>query len=247
MFEAEAANAKLTGGWPAPAARETHLRNRQPKPVALIAVHSGAGAGDPRTGGGPRALAAAGLRAWLAGLGLAPRWWHVDAGASGEAAKNPAARLAVVASLASGVASAMESSLRSGARALVLGGDHSIAVGTWSGAANALAPGGRLGLVWLDAHMDAHVPRTSPSGNWHGMPVAHLLGRGAPELTALARSGPALRPENLCLVGVRSYEPPEARLLRRLGVRVIAASEVGGSPRLLASAAICALRASAAR
>jgi arginase len=107
----------------------------------------------------------------------------------------------------------------------VIGGDHSCAVGTWSGAANALAKG-RLGLVWYDAHMDAHTPATSPSGRLHGMPVAMLLGHGPDALTEIARRRPALAPANLCIVGVRSYEEGERALLARLGVRVIYMDEV---------------------
>ena len=66
----------------------------------------------------------------------------------------------------------------------VLGGDHSCAVGTWSGAANALRGDGLLGLIWVDAHMDSHTPETSPTGNFHGMPLACLLGHGDSALSA---------------------------------------------------------------
>ena len=201
------------------------FRDVEPAPVTVIAAHSGLGAGDPRTGLGPRALDPSGILDSLAKPGRATGWLDVS-GSSTDSRKDPDARLAGVASAASAVASAVERSLKSGAQTLVLGGDHSIAAGTWSGAANALGRGSRLGLIWLDAHMDGHVPETTPSGNWHGMPVAHLLGHGVPELTGLARFGPALRPENLCLIGVRSYEPGEARLLQLLGVRVIMADEV---------------------
>jgi len=197
----------------------------EPAPVTVIAAHSGLGAGDPRTRSGPRVLDHAGIKDLLAQSGRATGWLDVSGGPQ-DPRKDPAARLAAVADIASAVAWAVERSLRSGANTLVLGGDHSIAAGTWSGAANALGPNGRLGLIWLDAHMDGHVPETTPSGNWHGMPVAHLLGQGVPELTRLARFGPALRPENLCLIGARSYEPGEARLLEQLGVRVIMADEV---------------------
>ena len=201
------------------------FRELAPGPVTVIAAHSGLGAGDPRTGTGPRALGRAGIQDFLAQSGRATSW-HDIPGSKKAAPSDGVARLAAVSRTASGVASAVQRAIQSGAQTLVLGGDHSIAAGTWSGAANALGPGGRLGLIWLDAHMDAHVPQTTPSGNWHGMPVAHLLGHGVPELTGLARFGAALRPENLCLIGVRSYEPGEARLLEQLGVRVIMAGEV---------------------
>lgn len=109
---------------------------------------------------------------------------------------------------------------------LLVGGDHSCAIGTWSGAADALRPSGPLGLVWIDAHMDMHMPETTHSGAIHGMPVASLLGYGAPELTSVAQTCPALDPRHLCLVGSRSFEPEEAAFAERHGVRVIPIAEV---------------------
>lgn len=117
-------------------------------------------------------------------------------------------------------------SATSGNLPLVIGGDHSCAIGTWSGAALALKPLGQLGLIWVDAHMDSHTPETSPSGAVHGMPLAALLGYGAQELVNLADFSPKLLPCHLCLVGVRSYETGEAELLQRLGVRVFFMTEV---------------------
>ena len=108
----------------------------------------------------------------------------------------------------------------------VLGGDHSCAVGTWSGAANALRGDGPLGLIWVDAHMDSHTPETSPTGNYHGMPLACLLGHGGSALTTIAHESPAVQPRHVAIVGVRSYEPEEAELLRRLGVRVFFMGEI---------------------
>jgi hypothetical protein len=111
------------------------------------------------------------------------------------------------------------------------------ATGTWSGAAAALRPRGALGLLWIDAHMDAHRPHTSPSGNLHGMPLACLLGHGEPALATLA-GAPALAPAHVCLVGVRSYEAEEAQLLEQLGVRVFLMDEVRrrGLPAVLREA-----------
>jgi len=111
---------------------------------------------------------------------------------------------------------------------VILGGDHSIAIGTWNGVAKHLAAEkkGPLGLIWIDAHMDAHTPETTPSGAWHGMPVAALLGYGDPSLTKLKRQEPILLPENLCLVGVHSFEKEELELLNRLGVKIYRVDEV---------------------
>ena len=115
----------------------------------------------------------------------------------------------------------------SGKRFLVLGGDHSCAIGTWNGARVGLGRRGPLGLIWIDAHMDAHTPRTSPSGRVHGMPLACLLGFGDPLLVRLGeRKGPCLLPQHVCLIGARSFEPDEEALLARLGVRVYRMDEV---------------------
>jgi arginase len=100
----------------------------------------------------------------------------------------------------------------------VIGGDHSCAIGTWSGAASAID--GDLGLIWIDAHMDAHTPDTSSTGNIHGMPVAALLGKGAKQLTDIEFTGAKIKPANICLIGIRSFEPEEEALLSALGVTI---------------------------
>lgn len=108
----------------------------------------------------------------------------------------------------------------------VLGGDHSSAIGTWSGAATALQHKGDIGLIWIDAHMDSHTPETSLTGRIHGMPLASLLGYGYPTLTSILRTTPKFKPENVCLIGTRSYEAGEAALLKRLNVKVYFMEEV---------------------
>jgi arginase len=105
-----------------------------------------------------------------------------------------------------------------------IGGDHSCAVGTWSGIAEALQKD--IGLIWIDAHMDSHTPETSESGNIHGMPLAALLGHGSPSLTHILSEKPKIKPENLFLVGIRSFEEGEKKLLDTLGVRVYFMDEV---------------------
>jgi arginase len=124
------------------------------------------------------------------------------------------------------LASAVADSMRHARLPCVIGGDHSCAGGTWTGVARALHQAGRgpLGLVWVDAHMDAHTPATSHTGRLHGMPLAWLLGQDDDPLYGLA-SG-VLEPRHVCLVGVRSFEREEKERLERLGVRVIHMSEV---------------------
>lgn len=109
---------------------------------------------------------------------------------------------------------------------VTIGGDHSCAIGTWSGTAHALASKGDLGLIWFDAHMDAHTFATTPSNTIHGMPVACLLGHGEAALIEILQKKPKLKPEHLCLIGVRSYEEGEAALLKKLGVRCFMMDEV---------------------
>jgi len=108
----------------------------------------------------------------------------------------------------------------------VLGGDHSIAIGTWSGAYDALHQQGEMGLIWVDAHMDSHTPQTSETGRIHGMPLATLLGHGYSSLTTLLHQAPKFKPENVCLIGVRSYERGEADFLKNLKVKVYFMDEV---------------------
>ncbi len=107
-----------------------------------------------------------------------------------------------------------------------LGGDHSCGIGTWSGAAHALASKGDLGLIWFDAHLDANTFATTPSNTIHGMPVACLLGHGEAPLIEILQKTPKIKPQHLCLIGVRSYEEGEAALLKKLNVRCFMMDEV---------------------
>lgn len=102
---------------------------------------------------------------------------------------------------------------------LVLGGDHSIAVGTMAGvAAHYRKDSKRIGLIWLDAHGDMNTPESSPSGNVHGMPLASIMGYGPSELTELAGIKPMVEPRSVALVGVRDLDSKERRLMKDSGV-----------------------------
>jgi arginase len=107
-----------------------------------------------------------------------------------------------------------------------VGGDHSSAIGTWSGVAEAKRAEGDIGLIWIDARMDAHTPQTTESGNIHGMPLAVLLGIGDKRLTQIFSDEPKLKPHNVVLIGTRSFEPAEAAHLRDLGVKVYFMEEI---------------------
>ncbi|HXU43865.1 MAG TPA: arginase [Burkholderiales bacterium] len=137
-------------------------------------------------------------------------------------APNERRRQFAVSKLCGLLASAVADACRRGRLPCVLGGDHSCAGGTWTGVARTVE--GNLGLLWIDAHMDSHTPGTSHTGRLHGMPLAWLLGEDDDPLYGLA-SG-VLRPEHVCIVGVRSFEREEAARLERLGVRVFHFEEV---------------------
>ena len=106
---------------------------------------------------------------------------------------------------------------------LVLGGDHSIAIGTIAG----LVPRYKnLGVIWYDAHVDMNTAETSPSGNIHGMPLAVLMGRGHERLVNIFREGPKLKPENIVIVGARSVDPGEREFIKEKGIKVFTMHEI---------------------
>ena len=110
-----------------------------------------------------------------------------------------------------------------GAFPIFLGGDHSVSIGTVAGVA---ASAGRTGLVWLDAHADFNTPETSPSGNIHGMPLAALTGHGHPGLVDIGGEGASVRTDDVVMIGLRSVDQEERRLLGEAGVRVYTMKEI---------------------
>jgi arginase len=120
------------------------------------------------------------------------------------------------------VAQEVESARGDGLVPVVLGGDHSIAIGTLSG----LAASGTGGVLWLDAHGDLNTPETTPSGNVHGMPLAAVLGRCGTQFSADGLRIPAVDPGRVALVGVRSLDPGEQALVRELGISVYTISDL---------------------
>lgn len=110
---------------------------------------------------------------------------------------------------------------------LVLGGDHSIAVGSVSGIASfAKKKRKKVGLLWVDAHGDMNTPATSPSGNVHGMPLAALLGFGASDLKNVGGTFTKMSPDNVALVGVRSLDEGERKFIEQTGVHVYTMSDI---------------------
>ena len=111
-----------------------------------------------------------------------------------------------------------------GSKFVVIGGDHSSAIGTWSGVAS--AAGGPIRMIWVDAHMDSHTDKSSITKNIHGMCLAALLGAGSADLTTVMTTGQKLAPQNVVIIGARSYEPEEKELLEKLGVKIIYMQEI---------------------
>jgi arginase len=124
----------------------------------------------------------------------------------------------------SGVAELVEEIVGDGSLPLVLGGDHSIALGTLAGLrAAAGSPGG---VVWIDAHGDLNTPSSSPSGNVHGMPLAAALGLAGERFAHPRLPLPAVQRDRVVLVGVRSLDPAERALIREHGLRAITMTEI---------------------
>lgn len=125
---------------------------------------------------------------------------------------------------------------RGGMLPVVIGGDHSCAIGTWTGIATAQRR--PLGLLWIDAHLDAHTPETSESKRLHGMPLAVLLGEGDQPLAQMGGQSPVLDPRYCAVIGVRSFEAEEPRRMARLGVRFYTREEIAlrGLPAVMAEA-----------
>ncbi|MGD6845283.1 arginase [Bacillus infantis] len=106
---------------------------------------------------------------------------------------------------------------------LVLGGDHSIAIGTLAGVSRHYK---NLGVIWYDAHGDLNTAETSPSGNIHGMPLAASLGIGHPLLTEIGGYSPKVKPENIVIIGARALDEGEKELVKEKGIKVYTMHEI---------------------
>lgn len=189
--------------------------------LRFIGVASALGAPGSGSQEGPSALRQMGIEAAVRRAGLEAGWGAtIETPAGG--AHAAVATLSALAALLEELAREVSISVATGHLPVVLGGDHAMAAGTWRGVGRAL--GRAPGLIWIDAHLDAHTPETSRSHNPHGMPLAALLGVGAPAMGAI--DGPALDPTRVAVIGVRSYEADEMRLLAAFGVRVFGMAEI---------------------
>ena len=125
------------------------------------------------------------------------------------------------------LAQTIERSLNEGFLPVVLGGDHSIAVGVAAGVADFYRRQKKeIGYIWLDAHGDMNTPESSPSGNVHGMPLAAIMGYGAPELVELLGFKPKAEPGNIVIVGARELDAQERKIMKKSGVHVFTMRDI---------------------
>lgn len=202
-----------------------------PERVSLVSVSIDLGAGRRGVDMGPSALRIAGLTQALESLGCRVREvGTVTAGGFETTDPGPerqARFLGEIAGVAERTAELVEMGLKEGCFPLILGGDHSLSIGSVAAVArHHRRAGGAIGLIWVDAHADLNTPDTTPSGNIHGMSLAVLLGRGHPRLTGMAGGEPSVRPENVAVLGARELDAGERRLIQEMGVRVFTMSEI---------------------
>ncbi|MFQ5843637.1 MAG: arginase [Planctomycetota bacterium] len=192
--------------------------------VGLLGVPLDLGAGRRGTDMGPSALRLARLPGGLEEMGCTVRDHGYVAVAAPELRKAGDKKLRFgreIQRTCLRVRSRVRGILREGALPLVMGGDHSIAMGSVAGVcAHHDERGEEVGLLWIDAHADCNTPQTTPSGNVHGMPLAVILGKGDPSLLSIGPKTPMVRPEHTALLGVRSVDRGERRRLRDLGLAV---------------------------
>ncbi len=187
--------------------------------VRIIGAASGLGAQDQACADGPVAFHRS--QAWHE-LAHHPR---VDWGRTLFApAADGGGATGRIAGLCRHLADEVGHALRGGEFPVIIGGDHSVAIGTWSGVAR--VAGEPVGLLWIDAHLDSHTPETSYSGAIHGMPLACLLGRGDKRLLNIGLSGVQVSAGHTAVLGARSYEPEELDFLKASGVRIIDSVEL---------------------
>jgi arginase len=193
--------------------------------VAIIGAALDLGAGRRGVDMGPSAIRYAGLSERLARAGI-----DVEDRGNVEAALaetrprgvDKARFLDEILETCLRIAAEVERARSDGRVPLVLGGDHSVAIGTLSG----LAVDGPGGVLWLDAHGDLNTPETTPSGNVHGMPLAAALGACGGIFVRDGLRLPAVAPERVAIVGVRSLDPGEQALVHELGVAVYTISDL---------------------
>lgn len=198
--------------------------------IAIIGAPLDLGQGRRGVDMGPSAVRVANLNSRVASLGYEVEDLgnvHVEQAETGPSGDPHAKYLPQIAAACTLLASTVEGALARGCLPLVLGGDHSVAVGTVSGVSNYFRLSDRqAGLIWLDAHADMNTPETSPSGNVHGMPLACIAGMGPVQLTGLFGFQPKIAPHNIVIVGLRDVDTMEKPHVRDSGVRAFTMRDI---------------------
>ncbi|MEC7984001.1 MAG: arginase [Myxococcota bacterium] len=198
--------------------------------IAITNVHLDLGAGRRGTDMGPSAIHVAGLVPKIKGLGHSISSIYSIGSPAYEALdiENKHSRfLSPIFKTCEKLHQRVYKNVSNGAFPLVLGGDHSQAIGTISGISKHYKQKKQdIGVIWIDAHTDMNTPSTSPTGNIHGMPLSCLLGHGHERLLELNGEEAALKPENVAIIGVRDVDMSEIPLVKELGVRVYTMTEI---------------------
>ncbi len=204
--------------------------SKVPKTVDILGVPLGYGASMAGVDMGPAALRVARLNQRIAELGYEVRDLgdlHLERAQATPQTGNKLKYLREIMAACAELAKKVEEILSAGELPLVLGGDHSIAIGSLSGFASYCRQQNETpGLIWFDAHADMNQPETTPSGNIHGMPLAALLGYGASELLSIGGFNPKLNAEFCVHVGARDIDRGERELIGKLGIRFITMREI---------------------
>jgi arginase len=205
------------------------MRNTS-KPIRIINVPLDLGASRRGTDGGPSAFRVAGLSDALRVIGATISTEtdiQVPAMETRKSLDEHARFKNEILDVCQQLAAETLDALDNGERPLVIGGDHSIAMGTVSGLSIHFRKKEQsVGLIWFDAHGDMNLPETSPSGNIHGMPLAHLLGYGDKDLSSILDAHPAVDTKNVVLIGIRDVDRVERKFIRESGVKVFTMRDI---------------------
>ena len=202
----------------------------QPKTVRLVGVPMDLGAGRRGVDMGPSAIRIAGVSQGLRQLGLRVED-DGDVGVPAPETRDPgtasARYLEPIYHVCNRLRLRVRRALELGDVPVVLGGDHSIAIGTVSGVSEFFRERDqKVGLIWVDAHGDMNTPETSPTGNIHGMPLATLCGMGHPRLVEMGGFAPKVDRKNVCLIGIRDIDEIERQNIRQSGIHAYTMRDV---------------------
>lgn len=198
--------------------------------IAVIGATLDLGQGRRGVDMGPSAIRIAGVSQRLRSLGLAVED-DGDVGVPAPETRDPgdpnARYLEPIYHVCNRLRLRVRRSLEQGEVPLVLGGDHSIAIGTVAGVSEHFRGNGQaVGLIWIDAHADMNTPESSPTGNIHGMPLATLLGLGHPRLVEIGGFWPKVKKENVALIGIRDIDATERDIVVKSGIHAYTMRDV---------------------